>query len=125
MRIATVYDGMSESEGPYFSDTHAKIEDLDERARIVGFLRSGKMIMHTTFRDIDRIEPARGEVVSVSFRTDGQWVWSDAIAYYLDVHGLAPEAAFVQHMATAGYRAAEPDEAAIREAVEAVRPRRG
>lgn len=32
------------------------------------------------------------------FRTDGVWVWSDQIAYYLDRYGLAPEPALRQHL---------------------------
>jgi hypothetical protein len=121
MQVAKVYDGVRET-GPYFDVDRRRIADPAERERIVGFLRSGALVMRTTGRDTDRIEPERGRVVPLSFRTDGHWVWSDALGYYLDAHGVAPEPEFLQHIAAAGYRAEDPDEEARRQAVLAVSP---
>jgi hypothetical protein len=79
------------------------------------------MVVRTTGRDVDRIDPARGQVVPLSFRTDGHWVWSDALGYYVAEHGIAPELEFLRHIAARDYQAEVPDEEARRQAVEAVR----
>jgi hypothetical protein len=122
LRLARVYDGVREPGGPYFADGHPRIGDSLERDRITRFLRSGTPVMVTSERDTDRIDPARGAVVPMSFRTDGHWVWSDALGYYLEVHGIAPEPDFVRHIAGCGYHADAPDPLALRAAVAAVLP---
>jgi hypothetical protein len=53
-----------------------------------------------------------------SFRTDGQWIWSDALHYYLREHALAPTAESYSHVVHCGYRCPEPERAAIRRAVQ-------
>ncbi|WP_179332389.1 hypothetical protein [Streptomyces sp. Tue6028] len=40
------------------------------------------------------------QVVPAIFRTDGTWVWSDQIAYYLDRYGYAPDPGLRRHFAT-------------------------
>jgi hypothetical protein len=120
MRLARIYDGVQG--GPHFADSHRRIEDPAERELIAGFLRGGRAISRTSGRDTDRVVPDRGEVVPLSFRTDGHWVWSEALGYYLEIYGMAPEPEFVRHIAGCGYQAAEPDAAALRAAAAAVRP---
>jgi hypothetical protein len=36
------------------------------------------------------LSPDAGQVVPTSFRTDGLWIWTDTVAYYLQ-HGMAPD----------------------------------
>ncbi|HUZ24181.1 MAG TPA: hypothetical protein VMV07_10505 [Streptosporangiaceae bacterium] len=32
------------------------------------------------------------------FRTDGEWIWTDTVEYYLSRHGLAPDAQLTAHI---------------------------
>ncbi|MFD0540822.1 hypothetical protein ACFQY7_50440 [Actinomadura luteofluorescens] len=38
----------------------------------------------------------------LTFHTDGTWVWSGAVAYYLTEHGVPPEPDLVAHIRAAG-----------------------
>jgi hypothetical protein len=97
-----------------------RIDDADEVARVLGYLRGGTAVA-TFFRDtVDRIEPERGRVVPMEFRTDGAWVWPAAVAYYLEVYGIAPEPALLAHIKAQGYVAAVPDAEAQRAALAAL-----
>jgi hypothetical protein len=97
LMLVPVYDGF-DSGGPYFSGSHPSIDGPAQRQRIAGYLRAGAIVLRTTGLDRDVIDPSRGSVVPGSFRTDGRWVWSDAIEYYLTEYGLAPEEAFYAHI---------------------------
>lgn len=45
------------------------------------------------------LEDAAGPaVVPSGYRTDGTWVWPEAVAYYLRVHGISPDVGLVSHI---------------------------
>jgi hypothetical protein len=45
-----------------------------------------------------------------SFRTDGEWIWTDAVEYYLRQYGLAPDARLAARIAAQLARGvAQPD----------------
>ncbi|SRR5258708_19054773 len=88
------------------------LADAGERERVTGYLRAGAPILMTTALQPDRLDPARGKAVGASYRTDGSWVWSDALTYYVRMHDLAPEDEFYQHIRANGYACPAPDDAA-------------
>ncbi|MEV4626864.1 hypothetical protein AB0J90_11320 [Micromonospora sp. NPDC049523] len=94
--------------------------DADERDRVLRYLAHGVPLVITTTLFDDVVDPARGASVPMSFRTDGTWVWSDAVAYYLDQHGLAPEADFTAHIRGGRYAVPEVDVLSLHRALAAV-----
>ncbi|SDP99237.1 hypothetical protein [Lentzea jiangxiensis] len=54
----------------------------------------------------DVVEPARTATVPTNFVTDGMWVWTDIVTYYLRNYRLAPEPLLLQHIRQQGQRAA-------------------
>lgn len=92
-----------------------RLADAAEGALLAGYLSSGTAILATTARVRDVYAPERGEVVPVSVRSDGVWVWSDAHAYYAERHGIAPESEFYEYIKAQGYRCRriDADEAEI------------
>lgn len=118
VRIARLFDGFDERTGPYFAPERFAIDDPDERARIADYLRGGTILVRSTALDPDMVDPSRGTAVPASFRTDGAWIWSDGLMYYVEHHGVAPPAEFVARIVAHGYRCAEPDPAALRRASE-------
>ena len=96
------------------------LTDPDERERIAGYLGAGAPILMTTMLLADRLDPARGRAVGASYRTDGTWVWNDALTYYVRMHGLAPEDEFRDHIAGRAYACPAPDEAARDQALAAL-----
>ncbi|MGH3737657.1 MAG: hypothetical protein ACRDT6_18905 [Micromonosporaceae bacterium] len=97
------------------------VDDPAERRRILDYLRAGAPLMAMSGKVTDLVDPAKGQVVGGGTRTDGRWVWSEAVGYYLTTYGIAPEPAFYQAIAGNGYRCPEVPRATLRGAGEALR----
>lgn len=109
--VSPVFDGVDAAAGPWFAPDHPLLGGVAQE-RVVAFLDSGRAVLTTTRRENDVVEPDRGVVVPMSYRTDGVWVWTDTVTYYLRTHGLAPAAALLDHIRRVDYRTAEVDEVA-------------
>ncbi|WP_326557713.1 hypothetical protein [Micromonospora sp. NBC_01796] len=72
--------------------------DADERDRVLGYLDSGTPLLLTPDRAEDPLDRARGPVVPTNVRTDGSWIWTDAVSYHLREHGLTPEEDLLAHV---------------------------
>jgi len=116
MQIARIFDTHDETGRAVFGPDRERLADEEEREGLVRYLRSGRMVLSTTGRDRDRLVPERGEVVPLSFRTDGDWVWSEALAYYVGEHGIAPERELRDHVVAQGFQVGEVSDDAVREA---------
>jgi hypothetical protein len=68
-----------------------------------------------TFTDV--VDPARGAVVPMSFRTDGVWIWTDTVTYYLAEHGMAPDAELLRHIEDRGTAPSDVDAVALHRAM--------
>lgn len=116
MRIAELF-GAFDSEGmPAPAHERPSLDDA-EREAVLRFLSGGTIAARTSGRTIDRIDASRGKVVPASFATDGTWMWSRAVAYYLREHDVVPEPAFLAHIRECGYAAAQPGPAELSVAV--------
>ncbi|GIM83518.1 hypothetical protein Sar04_12670 [Salinispora arenicola] len=109
--VSPVFDGVDAAAGPWFAPDHPLLDGV-EQERVAAFLDSGWAVLTTTRRENDVVEPNRGVVVPMSYRTDGVWVWTDTVTYYLRAHGLAPAAALLDHIRCIDYRTPEVDEVA-------------
>lgn len=89
--LARVYDGADPATGPYFDPAHPLVLDDAERARLLAYLTGGVALLATGSLLADAVDPHLGDVVPMTFRTDGRWIWTEASAYYLDRHRLAPD----------------------------------
>ncbi|HEY2441838.1 MAG TPA: hypothetical protein VGI31_01760 [Streptosporangiaceae bacterium] len=107
-KIARVFDFAKPGTGPGFHPGHRVITDSAERDRMLQYLTSGTPVLHTTARTRDVLDPGAGQVVPGSFRTDGEWIWTDAAAYYLEQRGLAPDEDLAAHI-DARWRAGDAD----------------
>jgi hypothetical protein len=97
-RIARVFDFAKPDTGPGFHPDHRVVTDADEGDRLLQYLASGSLVLHTTARTRDVLDPAAGQIVPSSFRTDGEWIWTDGVAYYLEEHSLAPDEELSAHI---------------------------
>ncbi|MCM4078058.1 hypothetical protein [Paractinoplanes hotanensis] len=98
IRVARVFDG-----GGTFHPDHPRLAGAVQQ-RVSAYLEAGSAVLGTDGRLPDLVEPGRGEVVPMSYRTDGRWLWTDSVAYYLRTYGLAPEPDLVAHVLAAGER---------------------
>lgn len=77
---------------------------------MTAYLRHGPIVMAARSNAPDRLDPARGEAVPLTFHTDGTWVWSGAVAYYLSEHGVPPEGDLVAHIHANGFEVPAVDD---------------
>ncbi|MEV4395659.1 hypothetical protein [Nonomuraea sp. NPDC049607] len=97
--VARVFDGVRDGV-PYFLPDRPRVRD----PRLVDYLRAGAAVLSTANLDLDRLDPARGAVVPLSFRTDGTWVWTDTVTYYLEEHGIRPDEELCAHIVAQDFR---------------------
>lgn len=94
--------------------------DHDERDRLLDYLRRGAAMLMTEARTEDVVDRRRGAVVPMSFRTDGEFIWTDAVAYYLAEYGMRPDSELVAHIRERDYRCSTVDGAGLRRALTAL-----
>lgn len=91
VRVARVFDAVDPQDGPMFAQDHPVIDDLGELTRLLRYLGNGLPVLTTASTMPDILDRDRPDVVPLTFRTDGRWVWTDTVSYYLERYGLAPE----------------------------------
>ncbi len=97
--VVDVFDDVVDGVGAFSSD-HTTIPDT-EREELVSYLENGTAVLETFGYIDDVIDSTVKATVPTTVRTDGQFVWSDATAYYLRHHALAPQAEFLEHITSA------------------------
>ncbi|NBE80129.1 hypothetical protein [Micromonospora rubida] len=105
---ARVFDGVDPVRGPWFTTNRPVIADGAERDQLIAALSSAVVITWSSAQMADVLAPERGDIVPLHLRTDGSWVWSDAVTYYLENYGLAPDPDLAAHLGGPGL--AEPAE---------------
>jgi hypothetical protein len=101
VRLARVFDGVDPTRGPYFRPEHPRLS-RDEGSRVAEYLGDAQVVLHGPGPADDVMMPHLKGVVPVDFRSDGSWVWPDAVRYYLQTYGLSPEPELVRRVLTVG-----------------------
>ncbi len=109
LRIARVFD-VVDADGARFLPDHERLTGADLE-QVAAYLDAGAPVLATTARLRDEVEPERGEVVPMTYRTDGRWLWTDAVLYYLLTYGFAPEPELLARARAAGALLPAPDPA--------------
>jgi hypothetical protein len=109
-RMARVLDEPTPEGQPWVDPARGRVTDVEERRRLLGYLLSGRVIFDAAAFGTDLLEPRRMGAVPIVFRTDGRWIWSDAVAFYLRWHLVPPEPDFLEHIRAADYRPAPVDD---------------
>ncbi|UGT39678.1 hypothetical protein LTV02_26940 [Nocardia yamanashiensis] len=117
MRLANSFDGMDSHGKPIVSSKRTAVSDPNEFAKIEQFLSGGGFAMGTGRKSVDLIDPERGNVVPSTFRTDGEWLWTAAIGYYLTEYRTPIDTDFLTHIRNSGYVASVPSEAQMQQAL--------
>ena len=69
-----------------------------ERSAVATYLREAPTVAVAWGYDVDPFDPDRPEVVPLHLHTDGQWAWSESLAYFAQRYGVPPEAEFLEHI---------------------------
>jgi hypothetical protein len=103
-RVARLFDGQGTEGAPWFSPSRLRILEPERRRRLSAYLSGGRLVLRVTGRMPDPFDPGKGRVVPLNYRTDGVWVWPEALAYYLGQRGVAPELELLCHIEERGMR---------------------
>lgn len=115
-RQADLFDGIDSDGTPYFTQDHPKIDDADEREKLLAFLRSGQLVLRVNGRAPDFFDRGKGNTVPIATYTDGTWIWVAAVSYYLGAYRLAPAEDFHRHIQSRKYRVGEVDDSTVQAA---------
>jgi hypothetical protein len=97
LRLARTFDGADRDHGPFFRPDHPRL-DGPAGEQVLAYLRSGEVVFDVPGALDDLLDAHRAGAVPAGFRSDGRWIWPDAVAYYLKRHSLAPEPELVAHI---------------------------
>ena len=103
-RFARLGDGRDAVGRIFFSPQRGRISDMGERARVLRYLMHCPTVGVGSEYMRDNLDPERCDDIRTVFRTDGRWVWTSAVEYYLREHGIAPEAELLNRIKAAHYR---------------------
>jgi hypothetical protein len=70
----------------------------EQRAPLARYLRSGEAVAVTGSRAADVFKPELGEILAINVLTDGEYVWSEDLAYYVETYGARPPQEFIDHV---------------------------
>ncbi|GAA0389251.1 hypothetical protein GCM10009541_35400 [Micromonospora gifhornensis] len=107
--VARVYDAYHPATGGQFSADRPALSDGEEMQRVLDYLDGGTILLHTEARESDPFDEGAGLVVPLSFRTDGWWIWTDAVGYFLRTYALSPDDELLAHIRVRGYLLPESD----------------
>ena len=103
LRLARVFDGQSPSGAPWFSPGRLRLPEQVRRRRMADYLTRGRLVVRATGMAADPLSGSDQPVVPLNYRTDGTWVWQEALAYCLLSRGAAPELEFLCHIEERGF----------------------
>jgi hypothetical protein len=119
IRIAELFDPVDEVGGPGFAADRPTLND-PERGDVLAYLEAASAVLTTTALMDDVVNERRRGVVPMSVRTDGEWIWTDAVSYYLRHYGLAPDPELLRHIRTRRYDGPAVDTVAVHRALAAL-----
>lgn len=102
-RFARIFDGLTPDHAPAIAEERGYVTDPETRERLLAYLAGGAVVVKSQRYGQDMLEPTRHYAVNVSTRTDGLWIWSGAVEFYLRWHQVAPEPEFLRHIVANDY----------------------
>jgi hypothetical protein len=102
--LARSFDGVDPVTGrPYFEDAHPRLTGVEKDA-VLGYLQDAPLLLSSTDRMEDILDPAGGRQIFLNYYTDGFWTWNETAAHYLRVHRLAPDPELLEFIRANDYR---------------------
>ena len=124
MRFLSVFN--QDSPSPAI-DSNLHRLDSATCTRVGAYLRAGVPLMRTTQKVPDVLSGSPAPIVPISIHTDGKYVWSMAVAYYVESHRISPGEEFLAHCARNGWTVPRLSDAEVKQGlafVNASRPTR-
>lgn len=77
-------------DGPRIAEALADPLEEAERPVIAQYLRECKVVAATSEQADDVVDESRTSVSPINIRTDGETVWPEDLAYYVEQYGVRP-----------------------------------
>ncbi|SDC22788.1 TNT domain-containing protein [Actinokineospora iranica] len=90
----------------------------DEITPVLNYLENAPFVLVERGFEVDLIDGSQGPPAAL--RTDGTWIWSTDVAYYLRKHGIPPEPDLVAHIRQQDFTVPAVDEETVLHAEAAV-----
>ncbi len=74
--------------GAHSSDPQS-VMDPGMRCEIARYLRGCPVVVATSQRVDDVVDPSKHEVSGINIHTDGTYLWPEDLAYYVEAYGVA------------------------------------
>jgi hypothetical protein len=74
------------------------LPQLDNKPVVVHYLKDAPRVASVRTFVYDEIMPDRRRPISLSFHSDGEWVWSSVTTYYVEEYDLALPEAFLRRV---------------------------
>ncbi|HEX6872778.1 MAG TPA: hypothetical protein VF163_16905 [Micromonosporaceae bacterium] len=108
LRVARLFDRQTPDGRPWFSPNRLRIVEPHRRERVAAYLERGRLVLRAAGQMADPLVAGGPPVVPLHYRTDGRWVWPQALAYYLRQRGMAPELELLCRIEASGGLPPEP-----------------
>lgn len=99
--LARTFDGMDEQNKPVLFRSHVV---PGEKQALLDYLASAPVVLSSRGLAPDLLHPEQPQQVPMAYHTDGRWVWSSSVTYYLEHHDVAPDQAFLAHIRERGHQ---------------------
>lgn len=99
--LVRMFDGMDDDGNPKLFRTPVS---AGEKSALLDYLRSAPVVLSSRGTAPDLLDPERPPKVPMAYHTDGRWVWSSSVAYYLEHHDVSPDQSFLGHIRERGHR---------------------
>lgn len=99
--LVRTFDGMDDDGNPKLFRTPVSPGEKDA---LLSYLKSAPAVLSSRGTAPDLLDPERPSKVPMAYHTDGRWVWSSSVAYYLEHHDVSPDQTFLGHIRDRGHR---------------------
>lgn len=108
MRVARVFDGAGPDGRPYANRPGLRPGEFDQ---VLHYLEGAPEVFSVPGgRKSDAFDPGAPATIPERFYTDGQWIWSAEVFYYLRTHRIAPEPGLVDRIRSQRYQVPDVDD---------------
>jgi hypothetical protein len=112
-----------DADGPSLKES-IRPQPHPDTASMIAYLQGGHVIATTGARVHDALDPSKKYIAVLGVATDGAWIWSTDLSYYVATYNVILPDEFIDHMQRLRWQAPTFTEAQVSELCKLARNRR-